>query len=79
MSGRHRTPAPPGVLPAPGSELAEIDRRLAMVERRATRVRELMHAAEVIALGYDDDEAHIVLNWRPDHFRYMPGVRSTPA
>jgi hypothetical protein len=55
----------------------EADLRNAVTERRADRVRELMHAAEVILLGGDDQEV-IRLHWQPERFRLLPGVRRTP-
>jgi hypothetical protein len=51
------------------------DRREELLQRRADRARELAHAAEVILLGHDDDEAGIQLDWQPDHYRNLPGVR----
>jgi hypothetical protein len=51
--------------------------REAVLERRADRARELMHAAEVVLLGGDDQET-IRLDWRPERFRLLPGVRRTP-
>lgn len=52
--------------------------REALQERRADRARELMHAAEVILLGYDDVEEGIRLDWQPALFDGSPGVRRTP-
>jgi hypothetical protein len=53
--------------------------REALQERRADRARELMHAAELILLGHDDDETGIQLDWSPANYRDLPGVRSAPA
>lgn len=51
--------------------------REALLERRADRARELMHAAEVILLGHDDAET-ITVTWQPRRFAALPGVRRTP-
>lgn len=51
------------------------DARAAVLERRADRARELMHAAEVILLGYDDGETGIRLDWTPGAFAGLPGLR----
>lgn len=53
-------------------------RREAVLERRADRVRELAHAAEVILLGHDDSEEGIRLDWQPARFSDSPGVRRAP-
>ena len=60
------------------SEQLAADARGAVLDRRADRARELMHAAEVVLLGHDDGE-QIRLQWQPGDFRDLPGVRSAPA
>jgi hypothetical protein len=57
-------------------DLRALDRQQALVERRADRARQLMHAAEVVLLGADDDEC-IRLDFEPDRYSDLPGVRST--
>lgn len=61
------------------SRLAPADTRTAVLERRADRARELMHAAEVVLLGHDDSEEAIRLDWHPMLFARAPGVRRTPG
>ncbi len=45
----------------------------ARLERRGTRARELIAAANVILLGYDDQE-EILVRYDPEQYHGLPGL-----